>query len=212
MKKVISSLQNPLIKSLVTLGEKSRERRKQDRFVIEGEREITMAVQSGHTLEILIYCPDIYPDANFLQFKQEVPDTCEIIEVSRDVFNRLVYRKDNGGLVACAIPGKTMLPDLVLPEKPLLLVLESVEKPGNLGAILRTADAAGISAIVICDPKTDLYNPNTIRASLGTLFSNQVAIASVIETIQWLKEKKIRSFATALPGKRSYHEVDFTGP
>jgi TrmH family RNA methyltransferase len=104
------------------------------------------------------------------------------------------------------------LSSLQLPDNPLILVLESVEKPGNLGAIFRTADAAGVSAIIVCDAQTDLYNPNTIRASVGTLFTTQIAMASAEETLRWLQENRIKSFAAALPGQRFYHEADFTAP
>ncbi|MFH1937799.1 MAG: RNA methyltransferase, partial [Bacteroidota bacterium] len=138
--------------------------------------------------------------------------SCEVIEISVEVFNRLSYRKNNGGVIACAQTKSTGFSDLLMPECPVVLVLESVEKPGNLGAILRTADAACISAIIVCDPQTDLFNPNTIRASLGTLFTNQVVTASTMDTMAWLKEKGMKIFAAARTGNTYYHEVDFTVP
>jgi len=212
MKKVISSIQNPLIKKILTLREKPRERRREGQIVIEGVREITLAAHACFTLLTLLHCPDILPEENVTQLISDTRVSCDIIEISREVYNRLAYRKDSGGLIACARPVKKTLTDLKLPTNPLLLVLETVEKPGNLGAILRTADAACLSAVIICDTQTDLYNPNTIRASLGAIFTNQIVVASSTETISWLQESKIAGFATALSGKSWYHEVDFSLP
>ena len=212
MNKVITSVQNPLIKKILTLREKPRERRREGQIIIEGIREISQAVSAGFTLTTLLYCPEIVPDESAIPGLPDPKISFEVIEISREVFNRLAYREDSGGLIACAKPLEKTLASLDLPENPLLLILESIEKPGNLGAILRTADAAGISAVIICDSQTDLYNPNTIRASLGTIFTNQVVVASTTETISWLQENNITGFATSLSGKSLYHEVDFTRP
>ena len=212
MKKVITSLQNPTIKQILALREKPRERKREGQIIIEGVREISQALSAGFSLTTFLYCPELVSDESALSNLADLKDSCEVIEISKTVFNRLAYRKDSGGQIACAKPLEKTLASLELPENPLLLVLESVEKPGNLGAILRTADAAGISAVIICDPQTDLYNPNTIRASLGAIFTNQVVVASSTETISWLKEKKIAGFAAALSGKTWYHEVDFSQP
>ncbi|MBL7139146.1 MAG: RNA methyltransferase [Bacteroidales bacterium] len=212
MNKVITSLQNPLIKQLLLLREKSRERRKTSLTVIEGTREISLAMKAGYRLTTLLYCSSILPLQQFLELFPQEQISCTVTEISVEVFNRLAYRKDSGGVIACAKTAPKGLSDLLMPEQPVVLVLESVEKPGNLGAILRTADAAGISAIILCDPQTDLFHPNTIRASLGTLFTTQVVSASSTDTIAWLKEKGIRMFAAALTGNTWYHEVDFTVP
>ncbi len=209
MKKVITSTRNPLIKKILTLQEKPRERRKEEQIIIEGVREISQAANAGFTLATLLHCPDLFSEENVAQLISDTRISCDIIEISRDVFNRLAYRQDSGGLIGCARYIKKTLKSLDLSQNPLMLVLESVEKPGNLGAILRTADAAGLSAVIICDSQTDLYNPNTIRASLGTIFTNQLVVASSTETISWLQENKIVSFATALSGKTGYHEADF---
>ncbi|MBE0647055.1 MAG: RNA methyltransferase [Bacteroidales bacterium] len=212
MNKVITSLQNPLIKQLLLLQEKSRERRKSNLMVVEGIREISLALNAGFQLNCLLHCPDLLPQDQFHELFPSDQVSCEVIEISVDVFNRLAYRKDNGGVIASARSEPKELSGLILPEFPLILVLESVEKPGNLGAILRTADAAGISAIILCDPLTDLYNPNTIRASLGTIFTNQVALSSTDDTISWLQEKGISTFAAALTGNTGYHEANFILP
>ena len=212
MNKVITSLQNPLIKQLLLLQEKSRERRKSNLMVIEGTREITLAIKAGYQLTSLLHCIDILPEHRFEELIPMEHIPCEVTEISPEVFNRLAYRKDNGGIFACAQTQQKGLSSLFLPASPVLLVLESVEKPGNLGAIFRTADAAGISAIILCDQQTDLFNPNTIRSSLGTIFTNQVVTASTGDTIAWLLEKGINTFAAALTGDRWYHETDFTVP
>jgi len=212
MNKVITSIQNPLIKQLLVLQEKSRERRKSNLMVIEGTREISLAMKAGFRLTALLHCPSLLLQQQFHELYPQDRVPCEVTEISVEVFNRLAYRKDNGGVIACASYGPKSLDGLILPESPLILVLESVEKPGNLGAILRTADAAAISAIILCDPLTDLYNPNTIRASLGTIFTNQVVMASTDETVTRLQEKGISTFAAALTGNTWYHEANFTTP
>jgi len=111
-----------------------------------------------------------------------------------------------------SVPKHFSLDTLQLPEKPFIIVLESVEKPGNLGAILRTADAAGVDAIIVCDPQTDFYNPNVIRSSIGCIFTKQVIACGSKEALQWMKQKDIRIFATDLAASEWYHETDFTQP
>jgi RNA methyltransferase, TrmH family len=209
---LITSLQNPLVKNILLLQEKPRERKQQNTIVIEGIREISQAFHSGHSIKTLINCPEILDNASLAKFAAEHCSPCEITEVSRDVFNRLAYRQDHGGLIALAQPRKLFLQDLHLNDNPLILILESVEKPGNLGAILRTADAAAVTAVIICDQQTDLYNPNTIRASLGTIFTNQVILAGTIEAIRWLKNNNIRIFSTALTATMTYSHVNWNIP
>jgi len=212
MDKVITSLQNPLVRQFMLLQEKSRERRKTSLMVIEGTREISLAVKAGYQLTDFLYCPEILPQFQFHEFFRSDKISCGLTEISKEVFNRLAYRKDNGGVIASAKAEQKSLSQIILPDSPLLLVLESVEKPGNLGAILRTADAAGISAIILCDSQTDLFNPNTIRASLGTVFTNQVVTASTDSTVTWLKDNGIRTYAAALTGSVRYDEEDYTSP
>jgi TrmH family RNA methyltransferase len=124
----------------------------------------------------------------------------------------MAYRDNVDGVVALVVPKSLRLADVKLPANPLVIVLEAVEKPGNLGAILRTADAAKADAVIVCDPQTDLYNPNTIRSSLGSLFTNQVVAAPSAEVLAWLKSYGITSYAAALTGKEFYHHQDFTRP
>jgi TrmH family RNA methyltransferase len=142
----------------------------------------------------------------------ESGENIEMSEVSVDVFNRIAYRNDSGGVIALAIPRRLQFSDLQLSKQPLLLVLETVEKPGNLGALLRTADAAGLDAVIICDPQTDIYNPNAIRSAIGCIFTMPVVTTTSGEAINWLRAAGIRMFGTALTATHLYHETDFRQP
>lgn len=135
-----------------------------------------------------------------------------LFEVSESVFEKLAYRESSDGILALAKPRPHSLSDLVLPENPFIIVLEAVEKPGNLGAILRTADAAKADAVIICDPLTDLYNPNVIRSSVGCLFTVQVGISDNMEALSYLKQKNIETFAAELTSSKWYQDIDFTSP
>jgi TrmH family RNA methyltransferase len=208
MTKYISSLQNPLIKNVLLLGEKPRARKDQNRVVIEGLREIRLAIASGFTLTDLFYTPALV-SADDLKLLTNNDHRVELTEVSAEVFNRMAYRKDSGGLIALAEPRRLAFGDLQLHDRPLLLVLESVEKPGNLGALLRTADAANLDAVIICDPQTDIYNPNAIRSSVGCIFTMPVVTASSEDAISWMRSKGIKMFGTALTATHHYHETNF---
>jgi RNA methyltransferase, TrmH family len=209
MTKLISSLQNPLIKNILLLGEKPRERRQQNLIVIEGFREIRLALQSGFTITTLIYCRELINDKELDNLVSHALSSFEKAEVPAEIYNKLAYRKDYGGVLALANPKRLLFHDIRLSRNPLILILESVEKPGNLGAILRTADAANLDAVIICDPQTDIYNPNAIRSSLGCIFTVPVVTSTTEHTIMWLKSKNIKMFGTALTATHFYHETDF---
>lgn len=212
MGKIISSLQNPVIKNVLLLQEKPRERKQQNLIVIEGLREIRLALISGFNITSLLYCRNFIDDHDLrILFSQSV-SSFDSSEVTLEVYNRIAYRKDNGGVIALAEPKRLLFRDLKLSSCPLILVLESVEKPGNLGAVLRTADAANLDAVVICDPQTDIYNPNAIRSSLGTIFTLPVVTSTTEHTITWLRSNKIKMFGTALTATRFYHEMQFRLP
>lgn len=208
MHPLITSPQNPKIKN-IRLLEKARERSQQDLLVIEGVKELSLALVGGYTLQSVFFCPEIISAAALQELN--VADNV-LVPVQKNVFEKIAYRESTGGIIALAKHKKHSLQDLVLSDNPLVLVLEGVEKPGNLGAILRTADAAGIDAVVICDPQTDFYNPNVIRSSVGTVFTIPVASATSAETMQWLKEHGIKIFCTYLEASSPYHHVDFKGP
>jgi TrmH family RNA methyltransferase len=204
----ITSTQNPKIKNLLAL-EKPRERRKQCLFVVEGKKEIRLALDAGYKIGNLFFCEELISPDELKSF-----DTSDklIIPVSKEVFDKIAIRENSGGVLAVAEQKTHRLDNIKLSDNPLVLILESVEKPGNLGAILRTADAAGVDAVIICDPQTDFYNPNVIRSSIGCIFTKQIASASSDETLKWLKDNNIAPYCTYLRASKPYHEVDYTKP
>lgn len=204
----ITSTQNPKVKSLLAL-EKPRERRKQQLFVIEGKKEIGLALEAGYKIGNIFFCDEIISAEEVGKLFR---DDKLLIPVSKDVFDKLAVRENSGGMIAVAEQKLHTLDRITLSNNPLVLVLESVEKPGNLGAILRTADASGVDAVIICDPQTDFYNPNVIRSSIGCIFTKQVAAATSEETISWLKKNNIRIYCTYLKASKLYHLTDYTQP
>jgi len=211
MSEKITSIQNPGIKNILKLQQKSRERREQNLMVIEGFREINLAMTSGFAVQMLYVCPEI-AHSEELSALTAIAGSSKITEVSQEVFEKIAYREGSDGLLALATPLYRSLDELQLSDNPLIVVLEAVEKPGNLGAILRTADAAKVDAVVICDPLCDIYNPNTIRASIGCVFTNQVVTCTTGEALDYFQRKKIKTFAAALTAQKFYHETDFTVP
>lgn len=202
---VITSTHNPKIKSLLAL-EKPRERRRQQLFIIEGKKEIGLALKAGYSIGNLFYCVDIFPETDLASLR--LADKF-LVPVTQEVFDKLAVRENSGGVIAVAAMKTHRLEDIQLGKTPLVLVLESVEKPGNLGAILRTADAAGVDAVVVCDPQTDFYNPNVVRSSLGCVFTQPIATATSEETLTWLQKNHVGIYCTYLKASRPYHEVDF---
>jgi RNA methyltransferase, TrmH family len=212
MTKLISSLQNPLIKNVLLLEEKPRERKLQNLIVIEGFREIRLALVAGFTVTTIFYCKDFIDSKELNSLISHGYSSFEMIEIPGEIYNRLAYRKDHGGIIALANPQRTLLKDVRLSKTPLILVLESVEKPGNLGALLRTADAANLDAVIICDPQTDIYNPNAIRSSIGCIFTMPVVTSSTEQTIRWLRANSITMYATALTAVNFYHDANLKKP
>lgn len=205
---LITSLQNPKVKSVLAL-DKPRERKRQQLFTIEGRRELQLALRAGYQIGNLFFCEDMIPLAEVLAYGIAEKN---LIPVSAPVFEKLAVRERSGGVLAVAVMKVHTLAGIHLPSNPLVLVLESVEKPGNLGAILRTADAAGVDAVVCCDVQTDIYNPNVIRSSIGCLFTTPVAIASTADTLAWLQQHHISIYATYLEASQPYHQVDYRSP
>ncbi len=208
---LITSTRNPRIKNFAHL-KKTRERKKQDRFIIEGNKEIERALESPYILTDVFYCPEILDPNNKKRLFDRIAKETHIFEVSREVYNHIAYRQDVEGVLGWGIPGEHSLESLQVGSNPLILVLESVEKPGNLGAILRTADAAGLDAVIITDPRTDIYNPNVVRSSVGALFSVPLAITRTEKLISWLKKRKINIYCAALSASTSYLNIDFSRP
>ena len=209
----IDSLKNPQIRELVMIKEKSRWRKKNKLFVAEGRKEIEMSLKGGCELLKIFFCDSILPEEERTKLLSEYDLDAELIEVSEDVYSRIAYRSKTEGIVALGRSKSHELNDLEIKKgNPLILVAESPEKPGNIGAILRTADAAAVDAVIIANPKTDLYNPNIIRSSLGCIFTVPIGQGSNEEVMRFLKKEGIRSFAAELRAESSYSEVDFKGP
>ena len=208
MHPLITSTQNPKIKNILAL-EKARERKKQNVFIVEGIKEMSLAIEGKYVINTVFFCPQIIPLETILKI---VRDENLLIPVHQSVFEKLAYRDSTGGIIAIFQQRRNTLEGIKLRDKPLVLVLESVEKPGNLGAVLRTADAANIDAVIICDPQTDFYNPNVIRSSVGCIFTTQIASTTSQDAIAWLKKNNVSIFAASLESSTPYNKVDFTIP
>jgi len=203
---IISSIKNPRLKSILDL-EKPRNRRSSGLFLIEGVKEIGHAAAAGYEFKAIVFSKDLIPQDVELAFFNQVD---EKIEVTQDVFSKLAIRENSGGMLVVAKMKMHQLSDIRISKNPLLLVLESVEKPGNLGAVLRTADGAGVDAVIVCDPQTDPYNQNVVRSSLGCIFTVPLALASSQEAMEWLRKNKIRVVATHLESSSPYYLEDYT--
>ncbi len=208
MEEIIVSTSNPRIKNVLKLKEKSSERRAQNLIVVEGFREIRKLKENNFEIKTLFICDAIYQKKH----KEILAGVSHLVRVSKEVFEKIAYRENSDGLLALVKPKYHRFSELTLSANPLLVILESVEKPGNLGAILRTADGAGVDAVIVCDIKTDIYNPNVIRSSIGCVFSKQVVAASADDVLRYLKEKKIKPYAAALTAKKNYAEADLKSP
>jgi len=197
---------------MVLLQSKSRERKLQDRIVIEGYREISRALASGVVVKELYYCPEL-DTGNRVGEVQQHAGQAVFYEISRTVFEKIAYREGSDGLIALAQPKYLSTEDIQVKENLLLMILESVEKPGNLGAVMRTADAAGVDAVIVCDPLSDIYNPNVIRSSVGCVFTVPVIAGTNEDIWQWLTKNRIKSYAAALTEEAiPYDTVDYSGP
>ncbi|WP_338731069.1 TrmH family RNA methyltransferase [Mangrovimonas cancribranchiae] len=210
MHKTIHSTQNTLIKQLVQLKDKSRERRKSEQFLIEGKRELSLAIKGSYVIETLLFYPNLFSES---EAKSLEKNGVEIIEISQEVFQKLAYRSTTEGVIAVAKAKPHQLSDITFnTESPLILVAEAPEKPGNIGALLRTADAANVDAVIIANPKTDLYNPNIIRSSVGCVFTKSIATGTTSEILSFLKQNGIHIFCAALQASQDYHKQDYTNP
>ncbi|PBI84506.1 23S rRNA (uridine(2479)-2'-O)-methyltransferase [Flavobacterium sp. ACN2] len=207
--KQITSIQNPFIKSLVLLQEKSKARKQTGTFLIEGQREISLAIKGGYEIETVLFLPELVSES---EINKLIQNSFQIIEINKEVYQKLAYRDTTEGILAVARTKSLKLSDLKLSDNPLILVVESLEKPGNIGAVLRTADAANLDAVLIANPKSDLYNPNIVRSSVGCLFTNQIATGTSEEIIAFLKEKKINFYSATLQNSTSYHTQNYTTP
>lgn len=207
--KNISSIQNPYIKNLLKLQEKSRERKKQQRFIVEGKREITLAQKAGYIIDTILICRDIINEND--ELLQLISSSTEGIEITKEIYDKLAYRNSTEGIIAVVNYKITTLNQLDFKNtSPLILVMQGIEKPGNIGAMLRTADAANVDAVFIADPKTDLYNPNIIRSSVGCVFTNTIVMDSSENIIDFLHKEKINIYSATLQNSNAYHQENYT--
>ncbi|MEM1002587.1 MAG: RNA methyltransferase [Bacteroidota bacterium] len=210
MNKTISSAQNPFIKELLQLKEKSRLRKNKGLFIIEGKRELSLAIKGGYQIETLLFYPDLFSESEANSMKHYGID---IIEISKAVFEKLAHRQTTEGVIGVVKSKSHSLEDLKFSSKnPLILVAEATEKPGNIGALLRTADAANLDAVIIANPLSDLYNPNIIRSSVGCVFTSQIALASTKEAIAYLEHLNFNIFSAILQDSVPYNSQDYTLP
>ena len=207
--KQITSVQNSFIKSLLQLQEKAKVRKQTGTFLIEGQREIELALKGGYELETILICNEL---AQLSENQKIRKSENQIIEISKDVYQKLAYRDTTEGIIAVAKTKSLALSDLNLSKNPLILVGESIEKPGNVGAILRTADAANIDSVILANPKSDLYNPNIVRSSVGCLFTRQIAVGTTEEVIDYLKANNINIYSATLQDSTEYHTQNYTKP
>lgn len=206
----ITSAQNTRVKDVVRMH-RSAVRREKGIAIIEGLREISMALAAGLQTDYVMLCPSLFNEAGHHELEQVIKSH-RCYEVSEYVFSKMAYREHSDGLLAIMrVPGKQLY-DIRLTANPMIIVIESVEKPGNLGAILRTADAAGVDAVIVCDPLTDIYNPNVIRSSVGCVFSKQVIACTSAEALAWLTTNKIEPIAASLKATRQHFECNLTKP
>jgi TrmH family RNA methyltransferase len=213
---MITSLQNPKVKELIRLRDR-RERDETGLYLIEGYRELLRFHETKHRAEVLYYCPELFLGENEQALIDGLAQQGALLEVcSSDVFRKISYRDRPDGLLGVAKQKRLGLKDLekILPKDraPFLVVAEAIEKPGNLGTILRSSDAAGVDALIVCDQCTDLFNPNVVRASVGTLFTVPVFEATSEQAIRFLKEKGIQIAAATPHAKLEFTQADFKQP
>ncbi len=207
----ISSLQNAKVKEAVHLRER-RYREETHLFLIEGYRELKRAIGAKRKIETLFICPELFLGENEEALIEQ--SNAQVLECSKEVFAKISYRDRPDGLLAIAPQMHLSLSDLEphLGQSAFLLIAESIEKPGNLGTILRSSDAVGVDAVVVCDPTTDIHNPNVVRSSVGTLFTLPVLEVDGEEMISFLKRKKIAIVAATPHAKEEFTHVDLRGP
>ena len=225
---VITSVQNPRVKAVVALQQKSAERRRTGLFVVEGRREVEHCVEMGLEVVEVFVCEELggwscdNVAANRTEGMKEAKEVegmkgvkvaevtrgVKVTEVTRGVYEKMAYRGGTEGVMAVVKSKERRLDELDLNENPLIVVVERVEKPGNLGAILRSADAAGADAVVVCDPLTDLWNPNLIRSSIGAVFTVPCVACGSEECIEFLKAHGIQILTAQLQDSELYYDTD----
>ena len=207
MIKKISSTANPEIKEYIKILRKSNARKQSGYFLVEGVKEIDIAIRNNYFIKKIIYNPVLI---NFDKVKKYVKGKTECIETTNNVYKKISYRSGTEGLIALVEKKNHNIDTLKIKNRsPLILILDGIEKPGNIGALLRTSDAANIDAVFIINQKTDLYNANIIRSSIGCLFSNNIILTTAEKTIEYLKENNIKIFSSFLKASINYQEINY---
>jgi len=203
----ITSLQNPRVKHIVKLRDDKKIRKQDGLMLVEGYDEIQLALSAGHKPQTLLSSPEFAS-------RQLTFPSAETLTVSQPVFEKISYRDNpDGWLAIFPVPNSSFETlDSLLSKTALVIIAESIEKPGNLGAILRTADAADVDAVLVCDPRVDVWNPNVVRASRGAVFSVPIVECDNVSALEWLKSRKIRVLATSPSADEIYSEVDMSQP
>ena len=206
--KKLTSLQNPFIKSLILLKEKAKARSRSGTFLIEGKKEISLAIKGNYEVETVLFYSKI---CSHIEVKK-ISEDFELIEITKEIYEKLSYRDTTEGVIGISKIKDLSLSKLKLSKNPLILIADCIEKPGNIGALLRTADAANLDAVIIANPKGNIYNPNIVRSSIGCIFTNQVATGTTTEIIAFLKENEIAIYCATLQTKTTYHTQNYTKP
>ncbi len=206
--KKITSPQNTFIKQLMLLKDKAKARKKTGQFLIEGKRELDLAIKGNYVIDTLLFYPELFNEHDLEALHL---NTAHCIEISKEVYQKLAHRDTTEGVIALANTKNHALTHLdIASTTPLILIAEAPEKPGNIGALLRTADAANVDVVIIANPKTDLYNPNIIRSSVGCIFTNRIVTGSTSEIISYLQDNNIAFYCATLQNSTEYYTQDYT--
>jgi TrmH family RNA methyltransferase len=207
--KYIQSKNNIKFKSIKKLLTKPKSRKNANEFILEGVNEILLCFEAKYDFKELFICSEIISQKNLINLNKNLAKI-EKIDLSKNLYNQISYKKKGEGVLALVKSKEFKLNDLILPKNPFILVIESPEKPGNIGALLRTADAAGMDAVVIANPKTEIYNPNIINSSLGSIFTLQIGVGSTKEVIDFLLKNKIKIYSTFVKDSVDYLKVKYS--
>lgn len=208
----LTSAQNPRIKHLLALQQKSSERRREGLFVVEGRRELEHCLAAGYELDSLFVSEELRVKSEEFCLVENAVANSSLFTLSSSLYEKVAYRGSTEGVIAIVKERRLTLNDLQLGDTPLIVVLERVEKPGNLGAVLRSADAAKADAVIVCDPLTDLFNPNLIRSSIGALFTVPTVATTSEECIAYLQQRGVSILTAQLQDSHLYYDTDMRRP